>query len=72
MPQMGCPILGDVKYGAIKRPLPDKSIALAATAISFKSATDDKTINLEIPLPEELEKVYIVITVGRVIHSPRA
>lgn len=51
MQQMGCPILGDIKYGT-SQPLPDKSIALSATAISFKSATDDKTINLEIPLPE--------------------
>jgi 23S rRNA pseudouridine1911/1915/1917 synthase len=56
MAQMGCPILGDTKYGA-KSPLPDnKSIALAATAISFKSATEDKIINLEIPLPEGWEK----------------
>ncbi|MCX6724341.1 MAG: RluA family pseudouridine synthase [Candidatus Staskawiczbacteria bacterium] len=52
MQQMGCPILGDAKYGA-KDFLPDRSIALAATAISFKSATENKTINLEIPLPEE-------------------
>jgi 23S rRNA pseudouridine1911/1915/1917 synthase len=52
MQQMGCPILGDVKYGA-KSPLHDKSIALAATAISFKTATEDKVINLEIPLPDE-------------------
>ncbi|MGA2418361.1 MAG: RNA pseudouridine synthase [Candidatus Staskawiczbacteria bacterium] len=50
MQQMGCPILGDVKYGATS-PLPDKSIGLAATAISFKTATEDKLINLEIPLP---------------------
>ena len=51
MQQMGCPILGDIKYGA-KDPMSDRSIALAATAISFKSATDNKIINLEIPLPE--------------------
>jgi 23S rRNA pseudouridine1911/1915/1917 synthase len=57
MQQMGCPILGDVKYGANSQ-LPDKSIALAATAISFKSATDNKDINLEIPLPESW-KTYI-------------
>jgi len=56
MANMGHPILGDVKYGA-KNPLPDKSIALAATAISFKAATEDKVINLEIPLPEEFERV---------------
>jgi 23S rRNA pseudouridine1911/1915/1917 synthase len=56
MQQMGCPILGDVKYGwkpASAEALAWRgSIALAATAISFKSATDDKQINLEIPLPE--------------------
>ena len=51
MANMGCPILGDAKYSAQKS-LPDQSIGLSATAISFKSATDDKTINLEIPLPE--------------------
>jgi len=51
MSQMGCPILGDAKYSN-QKPLPDRSIGLCATAISFKSATDDKTINLEIPLPE--------------------
>ena len=55
MANMGNPILGDEKYGA-KSPLPDRSIALAATAISFKSATEDKVINLEIPLPGEWKK----------------
>ncbi len=57
MANMGHPILGDVKYGA-KNPLPDRSIALAATAISFKLATEDKVINLEIPLPEGWEKYF--------------
>lgn len=57
MANMGHPILGDVKYGA-KNPLPDRSIALCATAISFKTATEDKTINLEIPLPEGWEKYF--------------
>ncbi len=33
-----CPVLGDLKYGA-PFPLPDKSIALSATAISFRLAT---------------------------------
>jgi len=62
MQQMGCPILGDVKYGwqpASAQALTwqgKNSIALAATAISFKSATDDKQINLEIPLPAEWQK----------------
>jgi 23S rRNA pseudouridine1911/1915/1917 synthase len=63
MASMGNPILGDTKYGrdiyaSMHRcEWPDKnSIALAATAISFKSATGDKQIDLEIPLPTEWEK----------------
>ena len=59
MQQMGCPILGDGKYGAGQggREWQDRnSIALAATAISFKSATDEKNITLEIPLPEVWNK----------------
>ena len=55
---IGCPILGDTKYGQSRGSDhgtgwgSKDSIALAATAISFKSATEDKQINLEIPLPE--------------------
>jgi len=57
MQQMGCPILGDSKYGQISPDWKAKNaIALCATAISFKSATDDKQINLEIPLPGEWER----------------
>ncbi len=58
MSEMGHPILGDTKYG--KEQMPDwknrESIALAATAITFKSATEEKQINLEIPLPAEWGK----------------
>jgi len=55
---MGHPIIGDVKYLPAGRQVAPgwkdrSSIALAATAISFKAATEDKVINLEIPLPEE-------------------
>jgi len=62
---MGNPILGDTKYSEkiYGRPTSvnyewrsDKSIALAATAISFKSATGEQQINLEIPLPTEWSK----------------
>jgi len=53
---MGHPILGDAKYGS-KSPLPNRNIALAATAISFMTATGDNTINLEIPLPEGWDKL---------------
>jgi 23S rRNA pseudouridine1911/1915/1917 synthase len=52
MENMGHPIVGDSKYAKDERPLPDKSIALAATAITFKMATEDKEVYLEIPLPE--------------------
>jgi 23S rRNA pseudouridine1911/1915/1917 synthase len=63
MQQMGCPILGDSKYGQVFSKNSSwqsrDSIALSATAITFKTAThsagsgqaDGKTINLEIPLP---------------------
>ena len=55
MANMGHPILGDAKYSR-QKPLPDKSIGLCATAISFKTATEGKTINLEIPLPDGWNK----------------
>ncbi len=75
MANMGCPILGDKKYAdnlIVRQSFggwkDEKSIALCATAISFKSATlrdpggapsgqaEDKQINLEIPLPEEWKR----------------
>jgi 23S rRNA pseudouridine1911/1915/1917 synthase len=49
MANISCPILGDTKYGN-SRWENNESIALAATAISFKLATEDKVMNLEIPL----------------------
>lgn len=66
MANMGHPILGDTKYGKqYHRPVhgtkllcDKKSIALCATAISFKTATENKIINLEIPLPEEWKKFF--------------
>mgnify|MGYP001276659100 CR=1 FL=1 len=53
MSEMGHPILGDIKYGKSQKALPDKSIALAATGIEFETATENKIIKLEIPLPKE-------------------
>ncbi len=44
---IGHPILGDLKYGA-PLPLPDRSIALAATDLSFNTATGGDKINLRI------------------------
>lgn len=45
-------IVGDTKYGA-PYALPDKSICLCATSISFKLATEDETKTISIPVPEE-------------------
>lgn len=51
MAEMGNPILGDSKYSK-QKPLPDKSIALCAAEISFKTATGGKTVSLKIDLPK--------------------
>src|SRR3989344_9126369 len=48
----GFPILGDMKYGA-KAPLPDEVIALCATSLSFKKATEDTIVDVVIDLPKE-------------------
>jgi 23S rRNA pseudouridine1911/1915/1917 synthase len=52
---MGCPILGDVKYGA-PFPLPDKSIALCATRLAFFTATDEKKKEISIDIPPVWKK----------------
>jgi len=58
MANMGCPILGDNKYagGAIARRMDwadHKSIALAATGIKFRTATEGRGVDLKVPLPAE-------------------
>lgn len=47
---IGCPIVGDVKYGGPKWPYPQE-IALCATELTFKLATgeENKTIKIEPP-----------------------
>lgn len=51
-------ILGDVKYGGEKWEN-EKSIALCATRLSFKLATEDKVVDLSIEVPKEWEKYTI-------------
>ena len=51
----GFPILGDVKYGA-KFSLPDKSIALSATSISFQLATKKEIKKISIQMPAWWDK----------------
>ena len=49
---IGCPIRGDLKYGA-PRSNPDGSISLHARSISFEHPVSHKQINVEAPLPTE-------------------
>jgi pseudouridylate synthase len=49
---MGCPIRGDLKYGA-PRSNPDGSISLLARNIEFVHPVSKEIIRLEAPLPED-------------------
>jgi 23S rRNA pseudouridine1911/1915/1917 synthase len=49
---MGCPIKGDLKYGA-KRSNSDGSISLNAHRIEFIHPVSKEKIALESPLPED-------------------
>jgi 23S rRNA pseudouridine1911/1915/1917 synthase len=46
----GCPITGDLKYGALQ-PLPDKSICLHAYQLQFEHPTQKTLISLKASLP---------------------
>ncbi len=48
---LGCPILGDVKYGAPEQ-LRDRSIALHAAALTVRHPTRSEHVRLECPPPE--------------------
>jgi len=48
---IGHPIVGDVKYGAPES-LPDQSIALSATSLTFQLATKPENKTIEIELSE--------------------
>ncbi|MBM6993364.1 MAG: RNA pseudouridine synthase [Prevotella sp.] len=50
--QMGCPIKGDLKYGA-KRSNPDGSISLLSHRVEFVHPVSKELIKIESPLPEE-------------------
>lgn len=50
MATIGCPILGDLKYGA-KKPLEDASIALHSRELSFPHPTKNETFTLKATLP---------------------
>ena len=50
--KMGCPIKGDLKYGA-RRSNPDGSISLMAHEISFIHPVSQEPIRIEAPLPAD-------------------
>lgn len=52
----GFPVLGDIKYGA-RSVLPDKSIALSATSLSFKLATKEERKEISVPLPSNWKNI---------------
>lgn len=53
---IGCPIVGDIKYGA-PTPLPDRSIALAATSLTFKKATESQDVTVTVPIPKTWDRL---------------
>ncbi len=50
--KIGCPIKGDLKYGA-KRSNPDGSISLHARSLSFTHPVSKETISVTAPVPED-------------------
>ena len=49
---VGCPLLGDVKYGSAKR-LPDHRIALHAVKLEFNHPVGAEPVCYEVPVPED-------------------
>jgi len=49
---MGCPIKGDLKYGA-PRSNPDGSISLLSRRVEFIHPVSKQTITVEAPLPDD-------------------
>ena len=54
---IGCPIVGDIKYGA-PEVLPDHAIMLAATSLSFDLATGEERKNVSVSVPKDWVKAY--------------
>jgi len=48
---LGCPLLGDLKYGA-RSALPDRSIALHARELELPHPTRDERVHIECDLPQ--------------------
>lgn len=52
MAKIGCPIKGDLKYGA-KRSNPDGSISLLARSVEFEHPVSKQNIHVEAPVPND-------------------
>jgi len=50
--KIGCPVKGDLKYGA-KRSNPDGSISLHARSLSFTHPVSKETVSVTAPVPED-------------------
>jgi 23S rRNA pseudouridine1911/1915/1917 synthase len=48
---LGCPLLGDLKYGA-REPLPDQSVALHAAALEVEHPTKREPLLVQCPAPD--------------------
>ena len=49
---IGCPIKGDLKYGA-RRSNPDGSISLMARKVEFEHPVSHQLISVEAPIPQD-------------------
>ncbi len=58
MAHLGNPIIGDIKYGSKVK---TGNIALCATGISFKLATEDKIKKISIPVPKDWNKIIKIV-----------
>lgn len=61
--RIGCPILGDLRYGA-RAPLPDQSIALCAWALSYEHPTSRQLIMVRLPaglLPQAIQPLAEIL-----------
>jgi 23S rRNA pseudouridine1911/1915/1917 synthase len=54
---IGCPIKGDVKYGA-RRSNPDRSIHLHATELTFNQPKSGTKLTIKAPLPSENDALW--------------
>lgn len=57
--KIGCPIKGDLKYGA-RRSNPDGSISLLARRVEFVHPVSKKPISVESPVPDD--RLWLEIT----------